>query len=377
MLYTTNLLSKSKLPLCPDVIEQLGGSGTFVVCSYDLDAAGSRAGAVGLCHVSQEAGTAGDRLEMTEELACDAVFDGRWAPGAPVSDRPLFCIATANAGISLYGVDGGRTTLTRLSSGVIGCASDDTLSALSIDWLDESSSCDSVSVVAGLSDGRIWLGGLDATGARETLCIDGAHTLGGKGAEVWTVAACPHNRNVVWSGGDDAKFSGWDTRCDPDSCGPIFRSSEHSAGVTSISWCPISGGEHFVLTGGYDDRLLIWDDRIMGHKARPIVENHLGGGVWRSRWRKQQDPAIDNPWENALAVACMYNGVAVLDTRLLLSSGGALPLLTKYSDHDSIVYGVAWAPTSSRNESAKIISSSFYDRVLHLWEVSGSGLGEN
>jgi diphthamide biosynthesis protein 7 len=377
MPYSTNFLSKCQLPLCPDVIEQLGGSDTFAVCSYDLDAAGSRAGAVGLSRVSQEASTA-SIIEMTEELACDAVFDGRWAPKAPISDRPLFCTATANAGLTLYGVESGM--LTRLSSSVIGCASDDlqrhTLSALSIDWLEESNSCESVSLVAGLSDGRIWFGGMDASGARETLCIEGAHKLGGKGAEVWTVTACPHNRSVVWSGGDDAKFSGWDTRCDPNSCGPIFRSSAHTAGVTSISWCPISGGEHFVLTGGYDDRLLIWDDRNMGHRAQPIVENHLGGGVWRTRWR-QRDPASDSPWENALAVACMYNGVAVLDTRPLFNSGGALPLLTKYSDHDSIVYGVAWAPTSSRNESAKIISSSFYDRVLHLWEVSGSGLGEN
>lgn len=368
-----NLLSSLKLNLCPDVLERLGDTDIFATCSYLLDTSNrERAGTVGLTSASSSARGVGS-VSLTCEVSCDAVFDGRWAPDAASSSTPLFCAATAQAGISLFALRDGE--LTSVSTGVVGCdAKDDvrsSLSLLSVDWMSgsDNNNVTGVSLATGLSDGRIWFGEVDDRGAHETQSFR-AHSLGDTGAEVWTVAVCPHTRNVVWSGGDDAKLRAWDSRATCAS--PLFTSSVHKAGVTSITWCPLPGGEHLVATGGYDDHLLIWDDRVMGSGLRslPLSDTLLGGGVWKVRWRPNRDEGT-GAWANAIAVACMYDGVAILDTKPLMHSGGPLPILTKYTQHESITYGVAWVP-SPKGQCASILSSSFYDHALHLWEVAGS-----
>ena len=49
----------------------------------------------------------------------------------------------------------------------------------------------------------------------------------------------------MYSGADDAKFKGWDTRI--EGTFPIFQSKEHEYGVTCIkSWMD---EEHYLVTG--------------------------------------------------------------------------------------------------------------------------------
>ena len=55
----------------------------------------------------------------------------------------------------------------------------------------------------------------------------------------------------------------------------------------------------------YDERVVLWDMRSL---RRPVKETAAGGGVWRVKWHPT------NP--DLMAVACMHDGVKILDWKL-------------------------------------------------------------
>ena len=69
----------------------------------------------------------------------------------------------------------------------------------------------------------------------------------------------------------------------------------HDAGVCSISSHPTI--QHLLVTGSYDENILVWDNRFM---KVPVSEINTGGGVWRLKWHPS-DPS-------RILAACMYNG---------------------------------------------------------------------
>jgi diphthine methyl ester acylhydrolase len=59
--------------------------------------------------------------------------------------------------------------------------------------------------------------------------------------------------------------------------------------------------EHIFATGSYDEHLFIWDSRKM---KVPLIDHHLGGGVWRVKWHPT-DP-------NRILTASMHNGFHII-----------------------------------------------------------------
>lgn len=105
---------------------------------------------------------------------------------------------------------------------------------------------------------------------------------------------------VMYSGGDDCCFLGWDLRTDLSA--PLFRNRKsHGAGVTSMQCSPHT--EHLLATGSYDEELRLWDVRML---SRPVESCHvgIGGGVWRIKWHEKVPCGI--------VVAGMHGGLAMV-----------------------------------------------------------------
>lgn len=164
--------------------------------------------------------------------------------------------------------------------------------------------------------------------------------------------------NVVFTGGDDAKLIAHDKRTKE----PIWTSTRnHSAGVVSVL-TPRSlwnnGCNTQIWTGSYDDHLRALDIRMMGEQLYPappktVLEENLGGGVWR---------LIPNPQKDGKVLACcMYDGARVVE----LNEDQINPFtISKYfiGDHKSMCYGGDWSADGER-----IVTCSFYDNVIQIW----------
>jgi diphthamide biosynthesis protein 7 len=159
--------------------------------------------------------------------------------------------------------------------------------------------------------------------------------------EAWIVVYDGWNAHVVYSGADDGLFKAWDVR---DVTRPTMASRKHEAGVCSIQTHPRN--EHLLATGSYDDRVLVWDKRQF---KRPVHDIVVGGGVWRLKWHPTHT--------NVLLAACMYNGLAIIDT----STG---TVTSTFKHHASMAYGSDWYGTSNT-----VISCSFYDHIIHVWDA--------
>lgn len=178
---------------------------------------------------------------------------------------------------------------------------------LSLDWssrCSSNSSQDHHNIVVSKSDGSLSTLTLRSTdGLVETLTISNAHSY-----EAWIAAYNYHSPTLIYSGGDDMLFKGWDTRSSNSSNSPIFSNTAHEAGVTSIQSNPHS--PHILATGSYDEHVRIWDTRYIGCGRRQglLTEFHVGGGgVWRLKWHPTSS--------SRLLAACMHDGFRVLDVQ--------------------------------------------------------------
>eukprot|EP00301_Raphidiophrys_heterophryoidea_P010212 c15274_g1_i1.p1 GENE.c15274_g1_i1~~c15274_g1_i1.p1 ORF type:complete len:228 (-),score=40.21 c15274_g1_i1:111-794(-) len=223
---------------------------------------------------------------------------------------------------------------------------------LSADWSTrafESSSNVPNRLVTSHSNGMLCVWDVSDTCGLTKISSWSGHVCYGAPIEAWIAAFDCYNPNVIWSGGDDSKLKGWDTRTHSHT--PVFVNSHHTMGVCSIQFSLHHAGR--VVTGSYDDSVCVWDVRSMTRTSEPVSSVMAGGGVWRIK----EHPS--NP--DLLAIAAMYNGFHVLSG---MNDSSLANILTQHSYYrqQSIAYGIDWAGEHS------IASASFYDHSLHLWD---------
>lgn len=90
----------------------------------------------------------------------------------------------------------------------------------------------------------------------------------------------------------------------------------------------------------------------------------MGGGLWRLKWHPTRP--------ERLLAAAMHGGFCVVDFDGLSSDGvrGA-ETTTTFNGHESLAYGVDWSKGAAgrAGERDLVASCSFYDHLVHVWDV--------
>ncbi|KAF2173581.1 hypothetical protein M409DRAFT_15859 [Zasmidium cellare ATCC 36951] len=330
-----------------------------------------------------------------------AILDIQWTPQRPeTSDAEVLAVATSTGLLAFYRLDaacgsseqhvkeGGGGGLELVSVKTI--AEPSTL-VLSLAW--HPSRANVVGVT--LSDGRVCLCESAATiwnvGAELRVSDVHAHSL-----EAWTLAFNPHERRQILSGGDDIVL-----QCshvqeeEADGHQLLWQDRKlHEAGITAI--LPLS--ETLVITGSYDDHIRLLSLPHVGRK-QCLADLYLGGGVWRLKALPSAAPAsasastrsvssfphcmLPEPSHNislshthpthtsiTLLASCMHAGTRIV--KLIRDEDEdvwSFEVLARFEEHQSMNYGSDVQPgEDGKEKERRIVSTSFYDRLLCLWE---------
>ncbi|KAJ2870868.1 hypothetical protein GGH93_005255 [Coemansia aciculifera] len=292
-----------------------------------------RVGRIYVCDVIPGAEDPGLAIVERQRIETSAIFDIKWSYNQ-VNGRELVGVACADGKVHIYTAD--DSSEDSYLSPLCVSASESTSMCCSLDWSNRLAESSHPEIVASQSDGTVQLLKLSDS-SMETIHEWHAHD-----AEAWITSFDYWNTSTVYSGGDDARFKGWDTRMDLSS--PVFNSRRHQAGV-----CSIHSNFHrqFMLaTGSYDETVMIWDTRNM---RVPVAEYNVGGGVWRLKWHPEEP--------TQLLVGAMYGGFHILDVAVDglqplecaplpdREAGRAAVTVTKHTSfmkHESIAYGADW-----------------------------------
>ncbi|KAI0094898.1 WD40-repeat-containing domain protein [Irpex rosettiformis] len=306
-------------------------------------------------HTNQSAkGYTGNKLQ---EVASPAVPDLKWCHRAQ-SERPMLVAANTEGRVSLHEYVGEECLLKQVQQ--IECTTADIL-CLSVDWSNRryqsSLTRDLGNLVVSMSDGSVALLRPSNTSGLTVTDTWRAHDF-----EPWIAAWNYWNTYAIYTGGDDLKMKGWDTR--QGFSQPTFVNKRFDAGVTTVQSHPYV--EHLLAVGSYDDKVRLFDAR---KPLVPLTEVNVGGGAWRVKWHPSPERRDD------LLVACMHDGCKMLRFRNLTGSEISnldITVTQHFVEHKSMAYGADWshAYSMARKDSndSLIASCSFYDHVLHLWQ---------
>ncbi|KAI4864517.1 hypothetical protein F4820DRAFT_423369 [Hypoxylon rubiginosum] len=224
------------------------------------------------------------------------------------------------------------------------------------------------------------------------------HTL-----EAWTVAFSPSmprkpnsamadssTRDLevfpIYSGGDDSKLlvtccaynsaqvGGFDDLIETPY--PAITIKGHGAGVTAILplGSLLSEGSSVVLTGSYDDHIRVYsiNDQVRDmppYGPRLLAEQNLQGGVWRLRLVKLET-GHQQRWAAMILASCMHAGSRMLQVAGNTDTGLCeIKVLGRFEEHKSMNYGSDFQPGSEvGGGKLRCVSTSFYDRLLCLWD---------
>ncbi|KAG0244520.1 Diphthine methyltransferase [Mortierella sp. GBA43] len=282
------------------------------------------------------------KLENTACIETAAILDMKWSHQL-INGSPTLGVADASGDLSLYQFKAGGSDLEIVTKYQ---TNSEKKLALSLDWSNRVQATEATQIAVSLSNGDITILDLNPGAAALTEALTWkAHDL-----EAWIVGWNYHDTNILYTGADDCRLKGWDTRMDCSYA--TFTSRAHEMGVCSIQSNPHD--EHTLATGSYDEKVLIWDTRSM---RQPLSTTETGGGVWRLKWHPTR--------KDVLLAGCMHNGFHVLHYDPSWTTG---TIGSSFMEHQSLAYGVDWSYDSTApSEQPLVVSCSFYDHLIHLW----------
>ena len=283
-----------------------------------------------------------ENISLNKNARVDSVgiLDVKWCYHQTIDNKPFLACADALGTISLYKLIPDEDTL-KLSQAV---SSEETSIALSLSWCNEIDSSLVPQLASSSSNGKIQLFQLSESSVTRTACWR-AHDF-----EAWICCFDIYNPSILYSGGDDCIFKGWDTRT--NTC--TFSNRSHQMGVCSMHCNPHR--EYLLATGSYDEHVRLWDTRCV--RRAPLSEKHVGGGVWRLKWSPSN--------RNLLLAACMHNGFVILNCEN--TDTDSQSILLHYSEHTSLAYGADWCHKKLTEPNRNVVATcSFYDHKMCLW----------
>lgn len=222
---------------------------------------------------------------------------------------------------------------------------------------------------------------------RDSLDLDIPNSL-----EAWSIAFSPRQGDeaqdhcTIYCGGDDStlRYNTYQTKLgssdDASSSealfAPITIKGVHDAGVTAILPLPLGDGAggRLVVTGSYDDHirlLAIHDlDKTYGMKrVKALAEENLGGGVWRLDLIEHCQLA-DGGVKVLILASCMHGGSRIVEIRQPSEDQDwTWVILARFEEHQSMNYGCSFVTQGEGSKRRlQCVSTSFYDKLLCLWE---------
>ncbi|KAF9964959.1 Diphthine methyltransferase [Mortierella alpina] len=280
-------------------------------------------------------------LKNTACIETAAILDMKWSHQL-INGNPTLGVADASGDLSLYQF---KTEGNDLEIVTKYTTNTENKLALSLDWSNRVHASAKPNIAVSLSNGDITILEMDPSSSAltETLTWH-AHDF-----EAWIVGWNYHDTNVLYTGADDCRLKGWDTRMD---CSyPTFTSKAHQMGVCSIQSNPHD--EFTLATGSYDESVLIWDTRSM---RQPLSTTETGGGVWRLKWHPTR--------RDVLLAGCMHNGFHVIHYDEGWSTGS---IGSSFMEHTSLAYGVDWSYAEPPTPSEMPLVASLAMRSPYLF----------
>ena len=145
------------------------------------------------------------------------------------------------------------------------------------------------------------------------------------------------------------------------------------AGVTAILPLDLlsQDGGRVVVTGSYDDHLRVFVIHDLHatyglKRVRLVAEENLDGGVWRLNLIDTQE--AHGMLKIRILASCMHAGARIVEIRREGEDNWTCEILGRFEEHKSMNYGSDIVP-SADGDTLRCISTSFYDKLLCLWEV--------
>ncbi|KAJ1311565.1 hypothetical protein OPQ81_010049 [Rhizoctonia solani] len=233
-------------------------------------------------------------LKEIQRIDTAAVLDLKWSYKQDIPN-PILALAESVGRIQLYEWRGQEKILSNVQPIQV---AEPSVLCLSIDWNNRLVPQEVGALIVSRSDGDVSV--LRSQGGQfEVDMTWHAHDY-----EPWVAAWNYWSPTVAYSGGDDCKLKGWDTRT---SCNvPIFTNKRFGAGVTCIQTHPFL--ENIVAVGSYDNTVRIFDTRKI---TLPLTEVGVGGGAWRVKWHPS--PSRKDELANSIIDWKFLNRVTVSD----------------------------------------------------------------
>lgn len=322
------------------------------------------------------------KREVVQTVETEAgILHLQFAPTRPDS----FCTANSNGTISFYRLEGeGSLSVSEVS--VQASVTDDSSTIIHyVQWHPVNPSILSVCLSTGeglllFIDESHGIPCENSQRAHQTTKLDSWH-LTSHSDQAWTLSFTRDGRQVL-TGGDDSVLQ----RADlwpgahhemqlpkPDNGSFVARTGlwagkmVHGAGVTSIlplTW-PV------VLTGSYDDHIRILE--ATDEQPRILAKLDLGGGVWRLNVLEETVDLVelwnDQNVEFLVLASCMYAGTRIVQIRRNLEGRWSMEVVARFEEHESMNYGSDWVASETGTNSRKIVSTSFYDKLVCLWHL--------